>query len=111
MASVVPRVQTISRMEPAPDEVADLLPGSLEMVRGLLAEGAHAAVDIGMLVPLVLGHALDDRQGHLPAHGAVEVDHGLAVQHPGNQREVLADGGDIEGLHGRAHDRSPKESA
>ena len=92
-------------------EAADLLPGGLEVIRRLLAEGADAAVDVGVLLPLVLGHALDDREGHLPAHGAVEVDHGLAVEDAGEQGKVLADGGDVEGLGAGAHARSPREPA
>ena len=93
------------------DEPSHLLPGGLVEIGGLLAEGAHAAVDIGVLLPLVLGHALDDCQRHLAAHGAVEVDHGLAVQHPGQQGEIPADRGEVEGVEDRAHAKSPSEAA
>ena len=84
------------------EERPHLFPGLFKTVRGFLTQGGHAAMHIGVLQALVVVHTVDHRLGHLPADGAVQVNHGLAVERGCQQRKVLADRGDIE-WGGRGH--------
>ena len=49
-------------------------------------------MDVGMLVPVILGHGLDDREGLLGAGGVVQIDQGPTPSRIVQDRELDADG-------------------
>ncbi len=74
------------------DEAADLAAGVLVGLGGLFGQGVDAAVDVGVVAPVVVVHGLDDRLGFLGGGGVVQVDQGLAVDLAGQDGKVGADG-------------------
>jgi hypothetical protein len=68
-----------------PDGGARLLVG----LGGALTEPVHAAMDVGVLLDVVLRHAVDHDLRLLRRRGIVEIDERLAVNLPPQEWEVL----------------------
>ena len=92
MASVVPRVNTISRARSRVEESLDLAPRLLEGGRRLLAEGVQGAVHIGVAVLVVDADGVQDRARLLEV-AALSTDAA-----PNRHREVPALDAASEGL-------------
>ena len=56
----------------------------------------NRAVNVGVVVAVILAHAIDDRVRLLRARTVVEVNERLAVCELGQDREVAPGGGDVE---------------
>ena len=74
--------------------------GGLIGGRGLLAQEVHAAVDVGVLLGVIASEGPDDRQRLLGSRRVVEVGQRTAAHRTSQDREVLAEGGDVERRHG-----------
>ncbi len=85
------------------DEPAHVGAGRLEAPGGLLGDGVHAAVDIGMCGLVVLAHGVEHGGRALRRRGRVQVGDGPAVDHPGQEGEVLGQRGGVEGRLGGGH--------
>src|SRR5438445_657186 len=75
---------------PGADEPLDTVAGGLVELGGLFAERVDGAVDVGVAPGVVLTHRLDDRPRPLARRGRVEVDEGVAVDDPLEDREIRA---------------------
>jgi hypothetical protein len=78
------------------DEAGDPTARALEHLGGLARERVDAAVHVGVVALVVAAHRVDHRRRALRGGGGVEVDDALAGDLPVEDREVLADGGDVE---------------
>ena len=72
------------------DVAGQQAPCTLVEVGGLLAEGVHAAVHIGVMLPIEAVGRLDHRQRPLRRCSGVQVDEGLAVHGARQDRKILA---------------------
>ena len=75
---------------------------SLVQRRRLLREHVQAAVDVGVVVPVVVAHRIDHRVGLLRRGRVVEVDQRLAVNLPSQDREARAEGLHVESSGNRS---------
>ncbi len=78
------------------DEAPHLGPGFFEQPGGLLGNGVHTAVDIGMGGLVVMTHGIEDSHRALGRCCRVEVDDGMPVDLAGQDREILAERGHIQ---------------
>ena len=92
------------------EQLARLFPGPFVGVSSPLAEGVHAAVDIGVFVGVVVDQRVDDRLGFLAGGGVVQIDQRLAVDGLLQDGKVRPDAGRVEGNGGSGHFRRPPES-
>ena len=79
-----------------PDEPGDLGAGALEGGGGLLGDEVGAAVHVGVRLLVVALHGVEHGLRLLRRVGRVEVDEAAAVHLALEEREVLADRGDVE---------------
>ena len=92
MASVTFLVNTTSLELAAPMNRASVGPAVLEQAGGLLGDGVHAPVHVGVGRLVVAVHGVDHRGRLLRRGGRVQVDQALAVDLAVQDREVLLDG-------------------
>ena len=74
----------------------DGLPGSLVGRRRALAQGVHAAVDVGVVLLVVVAEGVDDRARLLARRAAVEVGEGVSLDLLVESRKVGPDRLDVE---------------
>ena len=81
------------------DERGDL--AARELVGGgrLFGDRVHAAVDVGVVVPVAVVHGVEDGERLLRRRRGVEVRDALAVHLALEEREVALDRGDVERAH------------
>ena len=91
MASVVPRVKTISRARTRVQEPLDLAPRLLVGGGGLFPEGVQGPVHVGVAVLVVDADGVQDRARLLGGGGVVQVRKGPAVHRPVEKGEVPPD--------------------
>ncbi len=101
IASVVPRVKTISFGEARAEEARDLLAAALVGLGGLLGEPVRAAVDVRVLFLVVAAVRVDHDARLLRRVRVVEVDEGLAVDGTREDRELGADALHVVGARAR----------
>ena len=83
------------------DQGGNLRASLLHRRRGLVGQQVGGAMDVGVVVLVVTANRIDDRLRLLRGGGAVEVGERLAVDLPGEYREVAAD------VQGRSHVSRP----
>ena len=93
-------------------EPAHPLAGAFEGIGGQLAERVHAAVNIGMQLPLVMRHRLDHRGGHLHRGAIVQVRQRPAVDLLVEDRELRAQFGHVVAMRSmQPDDTHPRTSS
>ena len=97
IASVAPRVKTISSIEPALRKARTFSRARLIGVGRGVGEIMQPAMDIGIFVLIGVDHALDHRARLLRRGRIVEIDQRLAIGPLGQDREIRADPLDVEG--------------
>ena len=78
------------------DEALHAIARALVHRRGFLAQGMHAAMDVGMVMAFVIVHRIDDALGALRRGAIVQIGQGLAVDHARQDREMPPRGLDVE---------------
>src|SRR3990167_2601446 len=78
------------------EKVPDLLPSRFVCGRGLRAERMHTAMDIRIVVAVIVIDGFDNLDGLLRRGGVIQIDQRLAMDPAGQDREIRADGLDIE---------------
>ena len=78
------------------DEARDALACALVQCRRFLAQRMHAAMDVGVMHPLVFVHRRDDAARALRGGAVVEISERLAVHRAAENREFTAYGCDVE---------------
>jgi hypothetical protein len=93
-----------------PDELGDAVVGLLVRDRSLLAQVVDAPVDVRVVAAVVVADGLYHRLGRVTRRGVVQVDEGdgvvgplpgrlqVAADLPAENRELLPDGLDVEGV-------------
>ncbi len=91
-----------------PDEPSHGSPCHLELPGGLLRDGVDATVHVRVGGLVVVVHRVEHGARPLGRRGRVEIDEPFAVRLLLEQRELLAEGGDVEGVgcDGSGHARS-----
>jgi hypothetical protein len=96
IASVVPRTNTISRLDAAFRKRATVSRAALVLGGGALAQPVDAAMHVGVLARVVAYQPIDDRLRLVRGRRVVEIDERTIARRTGEDREIAPHGRDVE---------------